>query len=63
MEQSISNAACTRGFPVFGCCRHRDEGLLGTSWFLVTLQASNVLVQDTFILAKYWFNSGRPVPI
>ena len=22
-----------------------------------------VLEQDTFILAKYWFNPGRPVPI
>ena len=22
-----------------------------------------VLEQDTFILAKYWFNPGRPVPV
>ena len=22
-----------------------------------------VLEQDTFILAKYWFNTGRPVPV
>ena len=22
-----------------------------------------VLVQDTFILAKHWFNPGRPVPV
>ena len=22
-----------------------------------------VLEQDTFILAKYWFNPGRPIPV
>ena len=36
-------------------CLIQDHGAAG-------LSLTGVLEQDTFILAKYWLNQGRPVP-
>ena len=44
-------------------CLAGDRGATGRGFEPYRCHCVVVLEQDTFILAEYWFNPGRPVPV